>query len=61
MSDERDEIMKWYFGCIAAVALFCMVGASVQGMSGAERLRREAVLLGYATDGPDGFKWKEKQ
>lgn len=61
MNYDLDDTVKWYFGCIAVIALVAMVGASVQSMSGAETLRREAVLLGYATDGPEGFKWKEKQ
>lgn len=61
MSDYQDDTMKWYFGCVAVIALVVVVGASVQSMSGAETIRREAVLLGYATDGPDGFKWKEKK
>lgn len=61
MSEYQDDAMKWYFGSVVVIALVVMVGASIQSMSGAERLRREAVLLGYATDGPDGFRWKEKK
>ena len=58
---SRDDVLKWYFGCIAVIVIAVSSCVAVEKISGAERLRREAVLLGYATDGPDGFKWKDRK
>ena len=52
---------KWMFGCIMVVAMSIAAGVAATEFAAAKSLKREAVALGYATNGPDGFKWKEKQ
>lgn len=55
-----DIDAKWFFGCLAVIAIAAAAGSAAHDFAAAATLKREAVLLGYATDGPDGFKWKER-
>ena len=56
-----DDYEKWFFGCIMVVAMSIAAGVAATEFAAANSLKREAVALGYATYGPDGFKWKERQ